>query len=499
MPASREQLLVIVPQAILLCAVFALSTFPLTSYDVWLHLGVGQEIVQRGEVPRVAWGSRHYHDKEWVAHEWGFQASLYLAHDRWGDRGVIFLRAALATLAACALLWALSEAGAGPFAGCGAAGIASFIWFSQLFWPARPQMITQLFLPLLLAILFRGRSGRRRLLLAVPPLFAIWVNLHGGYIIGLAVIVLFLLGELLAGLVGRRADPGWRKALVILLVASGLACLANPYTYHSLIYPFTYYFGEPITAGNLEWDPLVLKRFVLFEALAILTVVSILVARPGPDPLEIILSLAFFHLSVISVRHVPLSAAVLATMLGASWTRWWRAEPLSFPPLVGRVAAAVRRSPWLRGGIVLLVMAVSFGSLWLSRTPPWWLEESRWSKGRPLPVQAVEYIKQEGLTRGLFNQYEWGGYLLYRFPGEDILSIDGRNDVYGAEHNRKYLEAMEGIPTWKATFDEWGVKVVLISRGPRGWGLRFILSEDPDWAPRFQGKSAIVYVRKEGR
>lgn len=499
MRPDPDPLLVAGLRVALLLAVFALSLFPLTSYDVWLHLGIGQRIVERGEIPTTGWGSRLCHDREWVAHEWGFQAIFYGIHSWGGERALLLLRAIIATAATAILLWALSEAGAGPYAACAAATAAGAVSFSQLFWPARPQIVTQLFLPLLLALLLRGRAGKRRLLFGIPILMAVWANLHGGYIIGPATVLLFLIGDLLEGVFGRPGDAGWRKTLGLVLVASVVACMATPYTYRTLVYPFVYYFGEPITVGNVEWGATMLREFPLFEALAVLTLISVVVARPGPYPLEILLALSFFHLSIVSVRHVPLSAAVLGVVLGASWTRWWKTEPLSFPSAVGGVAAAVRARPALRGGLTLAVMAISLCSICLSETPPWWFRGSRWHRGRPLPEMAVHYLRETGMTRGIFNQYEWGGYLIYQFPGEEIVSIDGRNDLYGAAHNRKYIEAMEGIPTWRQTFEEWGVEIALISKGPQGWGLRFVLNADPEWDLAFEGRAALVFVRRDRR
>jgi hypothetical protein len=104
-------------------------------------------------------------------------------------------------------------------------------------------------------------------------------------------------------------------------------------------------------------------------------------------------------------------------------------------------------------------------------------------------------LRKQGLTRGLFNQYEWGGYLLFRFPKEDFLFIDGRNDLYGFAHNTRYMQAMQGDPRWKDWFDEWGVEVVLLRRDPAP-PLASILDQDPDWkgATVEQG---VVFVREE--
>jgi hypothetical protein len=470
------------PRILLLATVLWLCWFPLSSYDVWLHLGVGQEIFLRGEIPQTGWGSRLFAEKAWVAHEWAFQAAYYLIFENSGLVGLILLRAAIATLTAAVLLWAMGEAGAGPLAACAATSMGMYVGFTQLFWPSRPQIFTHLFLVILLAILFRGRRGKRRLMMVIPLLMALWVNLHGGYIIGLGVMVLFLLGDLLQPVFARPGDPKWRKDLLIYLVLGTAACILNPYTYEALVYPFSYYLGDPITLGNREWQPLILKDFLLYELLLIAAAAAVLSARAGPDPLLLLLGLGFFQMSVTSQRHVPLAALVMAIILGASWS----------PP--SRIAPLLRDGR-ARIALTLLVMAASF-ALALPRHLGYpRIREGVWNVDRPLPEDEADYLEEHGLTEGLFNQYEWGGYLLFRFPGKDLLFIDGRNDLYGADHNQRYMLAMQADPRWKEWFDEWGVKVVLLRRDPAP-PLAHVLDQDPDWQGA-ERPHVLVFVRQE--
>jgi hypothetical protein len=324
-------------------------------------------------------------------------------------------------------------------------------------------------------------------MMIIPPMMALWVNLHGGYIIGLGMIFLFLLGDLLQPILSRPGDAKWRRDLVIYLLAGTAACLLNPYTYEALVYPFTYYLGEPITLGNVEWQPLVLKNFLLYELLLIATVTAVLVARPGPDPLFILLGLGFFHMSLTSQRHVPLAALVMAIILGASWSRWWVDPPARF--------AEVLRRPRTRVILTLIAMAAALVLVLPRHLGYPSLREGKWNVDLPLPEFEADQLEQLGRTDGLFNQYEWGGYLLFRFPGKDVLFIDGRNDLYGAEHNSKYMLAMRGDSHWKEWFDEWGVKVVLLRRDPAP-PLAGILDRDPGWkgAPGVHG---VVFIPQD--
>ena len=155
----------------------------------------------------------------------------------------------------------------------------------------------------------------------------------------------------------------------------------------------------------------------------------------------------------------------------------------------------LRKNVTLRGGVTVAALVLSFFSIWgaANRFPS--LDTGSWNSRRPLPVDEVDFLIREELTEGLFNPYEWGGYLLHRLPGKDAVFIDGRNDLYGGRHSQTYLEIIGGHPRWKKDFDSWKVKTVLIRRD--FGALASALDADPEWTGVYQGPVGLVFTRQE--
>jgi hypothetical protein len=103
---------------------------------------------------------------------------------------------------------------------------------------ARPQMLTMLLLATSVWLLTRYQAGEHRALWLLPPLMALWVNLHGGYLIGLVFIGLAVAGEGLRWLLDRRNALPW--PLLATAIVAGLASLLTPHGLDALRYPLTY-------------------------------------------------------------------------------------------------------------------------------------------------------------------------------------------------------------------------------------------------------------------
>jgi hypothetical protein len=77
------------------------------------------------------------------------------------------------------------------------------------------------------------------------------------------------------------------------------------------------------------------------------------------------------------------------------------------------------------------------------------------------PVAAVEKARAAGLQGRIFNQFIWGGYLLYAWPEQKVF-IDGGTDYYGADAVRTYLDIATLQPQWRARLVDCGISVVLM-------------------------------------
>src|SRR4029077_19412605 len=80
-------------------------------------------------------------------------------------------------------------------------------------WSVRPQLFTYVCFAALILLLQRAfpdaadpssRPRSQRALWLVPPLFAVWVNAHGGFVAGLAVLWLYLGCRSMVALPTRR-------------------------------------------------------------------------------------------------------------------------------------------------------------------------------------------------------------------------------------------------------------------------------------------------------
>ena len=177
------------------------SLGPLWSEDLWWHLRTGQLIVEQHALPHADPYSYTRPGAPWVAHEWGYEVLVYAAYAAGGWLGIIYLTALLVGLTALlaaglALRW---RAGLFP-AVLGAALLAFALgpWVN-----ARPQMLDPLYLLVLLHLLTSYREGRSRALWWMPPLFLVWANTHGTFVMGWALVGLWGVWQ-----VAAREDQG---------------------------------------------------------------------------------------------------------------------------------------------------------------------------------------------------------------------------------------------------------------------------------------------------
>ena len=202
--------------------VFAGWSAGLVDPDYYWHLKAGELIWQAGALPDGDPFSWTFEGQPWVLHEWLFQVCLHLLHEAVGPAGV-----ALATSLLLAIAWYLAFSVADGFIHRPLVSFGLAVAFGGGIVAAaapRPHMISILFFAILLAMFFRAKYRRRPLgLLLVPILMLPWVNMHGGFALGVAVMVA-LAGMEWLNLFGRPElrNRGQLWFCVVLSVAAAL-------------------------------------------------------------------------------------------------------------------------------------------------------------------------------------------------------------------------------------------------------------------------------------
>ena len=176
---------------ILALGLFTMAARAATDPDLWWHLRTGQLIVQNHEVFHADPYSYTRFGQPWVDHEWLSQVLIFGLYRLAGWGGLIV---GFGAVIAAAFLVVFLRCPGRPYV----AGVITLLgaFASAPSWGVRPQMLTLLLASLLLLILERSYQ-RPRLLWWTPPLMLLWVNLHAGYAVGLALMVLFLVGDAL--------------------------------------------------------------------------------------------------------------------------------------------------------------------------------------------------------------------------------------------------------------------------------------------------------------
>jgi hypothetical protein len=299
----------------LLAFALAIPFISATDPDYWWHLRTGQLILDTGAIPTVDDYSFTVTGQPWIAHEWLSELLIGLLARGTGYVGVAFAFGVVCA-ATLGLVYATGRArGASPttMALCCA-------WAMLMLQPSvnvRPQLFTMLLLALFAFLLTRYRAGASRALWPLPALTVLWVNLHGGYLIGLVLLGLTLVGESGAAALGHRAAP-WRPLLVTLILAA-LGSLLTPHGLDAVRYPLSYLGRENASLQFVaEWrspdfhQPL----FMPFAASLLLGLTLGLANRP-PNPTDSLWTLAVTFMALQSVRHIPLYAIIVTPLLAA--------------------------------------------------------------------------------------------------------------------------------------------------------------------------------------
>ena len=111
---------------------------------------------------------------------------------------------------------------------------------------------------------------------------------------------------------------------------------------------------------------------------------------------------------------------------------------------------------------------------------------------REYPSVAVAFVQANQLAQPIYNEYAWGGYLIWRLYPDYKVYIDGRADVYGDSMIDEFLDIHEGSPTWRQKLNQRGIRTVLVKPDVP---LASLLREDREWHNVFEDKQAVIFVR----
>ena len=487
---STHQLLVIV----LMAVIFTLAAQPITDPDFWWHLKTGQYIVETRAIPHTDIFSSLRFGSEWVTHEWLSEVFMYGVFRTLGYGGLIVVFSLVITAAFWIVYQRCRKLAGHPYV----AGLALLLGAAATMptWGVRPQMFSLLFASIFIS--FLDRYSRREAMPSIwwlAALMVLWVNLHAGFALGLVLIVLTIAGLMLDWLLLRKdsfADV-WRRALPLgwlSLICMAVICL-NPNGARIYSYPFETLTSHAMMQYIEEWRSPDFHN-PLFQALALLllaTFSAMVLSNKRARPGELLMLVATAWATLRSGRNVAFFALVATPLLAEhSWTfitshRWGR-----------WFDASEKREPEERStlkivlNVLLLGIMLAVVALGVMRA----IAAQLVTEAQEFPAAAVDFIRDQRLPQPIFNEYVWGGYLIWRLYPDYRVYIDGRADVYGDDLMEEFLTINDGKPAWRQPLDNHGIRTVLVKTDA---ALASLLRQDAGWQKVFEDKQAVIFVR----
>jgi hypothetical protein len=516
-----------------LLAFTALSVRLLGDAGIGWHIRTGQLIVATHAVPRVDPFSATMSGHPWFAWEWLYDLLVGWLESVAGLNGVVLFTALVIALVFSWTFRMLLRWGTNVLVAVVLVLLAASA--AMIHFLARPHVVSWLFTVAWFWILESSEksclasgsgspetgkvdSRRGRMLWLLPPLMLVWVNVHGGFLVGFVLLAIywfsaagawFRLKEDRFDDVLRKIRAGRRvRALTLTGILSLLATLVNPYggqlqvhIYHYLSNRFLMDHIDEFRSPNFHY---VAQK--CFAGLLLLTLLALAARRrdAGRARLSQVLVVLFaVYSGLYASRNIPGSSLLLILVIGPWLSEAMerfadrrpaarRLAPMQFLRRMEAVEFSLRGHLWPIVLVALACWTAAHGGM-LGRTT---LMDAHFDAKR-FPVAAVnylqkDYLQKEDVLRPLAGPDDWGGYFIYRLYPRVRMVVDDRHDFYGEEFLKSYLKMVHVEPGWEDFLQQSRAHSVVM---PKDSALANILAETASWQAIYSDDVAVVFVR----
>jgi hypothetical protein len=367
-------------------------------------------------------------------------------------------------------------------------------------------------------------ARRTSLLLLLPPLMALWVNVHGGFLVGFALLAIYWFSaacrwlRLTLTLTEDRFEEVLRKiraarrarALALTAILSAAATLVNPYGFKLHVHIYRYLSNRFLMDHIDEFQSPNFHGVAqkCFAVLLLLTLVALAAKRRearGVGASQALVVLFAVYSGLYASRNIPVSSLLLILVMGP-WLsdateklagtlaghRFAGRRPAStqFLQRMEVIELSLRGHLWPIAAIVLTCWIAAHGGA-LGPRP---LMDAHFDAKR-FPVAAVNYLEKQDVQGPLVSPDYWGGYLIYRLYPRVRMVVDDRHDFYGEEFLKSYLKMVHVEPGWENFLQQHQAHCVIV---PKDSALANILAETAGWQPIYRDDVAAVFVRNSG-
>ncbi len=402
--------------AIFLCAVFLFTFFAINNTDLGFILKTGQYIWEHHEIPHNDIFSFSAPGVDWIAHYWLTGVLFY---------GIFLLGGYLGLKISVALVAALTFFFVIKRFGLYSKDYPLFLilfypltFFSFEFWNVRGENFSNLFLAILLYLIDQWRFKKSKWALYLIPLLSmLWANMHGGVLLGLAILGFWAA----VSLYEAHFALSKIKIQASVFVAACLASLLNPFGYKSPLLLFLLnskgisefqsiladFISEPDMMRNVALGAMVLTTvFLMWRQYSSRKNDR----RPG-RLYETGLVLVAFIMPMVSVRYTVFFPLI------------------TLPLMIKELSIFLKEKFPEQDAGSLWKAALGVGFIMIAGRLPFVISQPDINT-EAIAVGATDFVKNANVPEPLFNGLGNGGWLIWKLWPERKVFIDGRSDIY---------------------------------------------------------------------
>jgi hypothetical protein len=481
-----------IADVIFLCLFLYLSLFAgkglLGDADTGFHIRTGEYILKTLSIPSQDIFSFHAPPPSWTYHEWLSAAIMAIVHRSFGLTGIVIFFSFLISLSYFLFFKILKVNN----------NILLSVFFtllvllsSKIHWLARPHIFSMLLMIIWYYVLDEYQYRDRNYLFVFPPIMLLWVNLHGGFLVGFILIGIYLFGNIVNFITSNDFEKDiYRKKTKLLgltTVACVFVCLINPFGYHILLFPFKLVSNKFIMDHVREFlspnfhEPLLFKYFLL------LMFVIFALSAVKTNLIELLLILMFTNMSLYSVRYIPLFGIIAAPILLRQLRKMLECSNGRISEFfkkrsenISTIDSSSRGYLWPIAAIILVAFFAKTGIIGF-----------KFDK-KTKPIAAVEFLKKEKISGNMFDNDEFGDYIIYAVWPEYRVFFDGRNDMYGVSICKEYSKVASVMPGWNEVLKKYDINWVIFNANST---LSLFLMQRSDWKLIYADKVTDIFVK----
>lgn len=482
-----------------------LSVKLLNDAGIGWHIRTGQQILTTHQIPHTDSFSSIMTGKPWIAWEWLYDVIVGALHSALGLNGVVWFTA---IIVAATFAWTFKLMIArGTNLLLALILILLAISASMIHILARPHVLSWLFVVLWFSVLdssereaLQKHRASSRWLWFLPLVMVVWVNLHGGFLLGLILCAIYWLSAMWSWRIPPasfqdnlvRLALGKRvRDLSLITLLCFAATFVNPYGWalHRHIFSYlrdSYLMDHIDEFQSPNFHGVAQKCFL---GLLLIAIVLLAVRKRDLRTSELLLFIFAVYAGLYASRNIPVACILLALASGALWAPVHFAADLT--QRMAAVNAGLRGHAWPFAAVIFVLLVNLNGGSFAGKV----LANAHFDRNR-MPVAAVDSLMELELSEPVLTPDYWGGYLIYRLYPKIKVVLDDRHDLYRDQILAAYLKTLRAQPGWDEFLRDYHVTCLLM---PKNAAITAILSHTSGWKLVYSDNVAVIFVRADSR